>query len=218
MKEKINIIEISNVYCKEHSIPQYDSFIIINEVKSIIEDYFNKQIYITKSAVRFLETDKKITISDRLIKNIKQELSYFIKKYIENNSKINNNYKLQYSVQICTVYKKTQHGCYVSFLDKYGFVDKNAVAELKLGEKYYLFIEKYNNKKKIYKVIQNHHKVGQVILDRMFKLDCRFKVNKYKSNTLLSFLYQGDRPNKDDITRIRLYFKKEKIIYNKKEN
>lgn len=218
MKNKINIIEISNEYCKEHSIPQYDSFIIINEVKSIIEDYFNKQIYITKSAVRFLESDKKITISDRLIKKIKQELSNFIKKYIENNSKISSNYKLQYSVQICTVYKKTEHGYYVSFLDKYGFVDKNEVGVLMLGEKYYLFIEKYNNRKKIYKVIQNHHKVGQIILDRMFKLDCRFKVNKYKTNSLLSFLYKGERPTKDDIKRIRLYFKKEKIIYNKKDN
>lgn len=212
-------MEISNQYCKEHSIPKYDSFIIINEVKSIIEDYFNKQIYITDSAIRFLENDRKITISDRLIKNIKNELSFFVKKYTENNSNTNNNYKLQFTVQTCTPYRKTEHGYYISFLDKYAFIDKKTVSELKLGEKYYLFIEKYNNKKKIYKAILNHHKVGQLILNRMFKLDCRFKVNKYKANDLLSFIYEGNKPSKEEVKQIRLYFKKEKIIYNKrKEN
>ena len=51
---------------------------------------------------------------------------------------------MQFSVQKCTVYKKTEHGFYLSFLDKYAFISKVDSYQLVLGEKYYMFIEKYN--------------------------------------------------------------------------
>lgn len=70
--KRINILELSNEYCKEYNIPQYDSYMVLNEIKSIIENYFEKQIYLTNEGIKFVENDKKISISEALIKKIKK--------------------------------------------------------------------------------------------------------------------------------------------------
>ena len=36
--KKINITELSKEYCKSHNIPEYDSCMVLNEIKSIIEE------------------------------------------------------------------------------------------------------------------------------------------------------------------------------------
>lgn len=215
--KKINIIELSNEYCKSYCIPEYDNYMILNEIKSIIEIYFDKQIYITNDSIKFVENDRKISISESLIKDIRKNLANFIRVYIKNNTHLKNNYDLQFSVQKCTVYKKTEHGFYLSFLDKYAFISKVDSHHLFLGEKYYMFIEKYNKSKNLFKAIINHHKVAQVIIDGFFGIN-RFKIVTYKVNSLLSMLYDKDKPTKEEIKKIRLFFKSEKIIYNKRVN
>jgi hypothetical protein len=214
--KKININELSKEYCKSHNIPDYDSYMVLNEIKSIIEIYFDKQIYLTNDSIKFVENDKKISISENLIKDIRKNLTSFISAYIKNNTHLKNNYDLQFSVQKCTVYKKTEHGFYLSFLDKYAFISKIETYPLVLGEKYYLFIEKYNKEKNLYKALMNHHKVAQVVIDGFFGKN-KFKINAYKANYILSLLYEKEKPTKEDIKRMRIFFKKEKIIYNKRD-
>lgn len=214
--KKINIIELSKEYCKSYNIPEYDSFMILNEIKTIIENYFEKEIHITNDSIKFIENNRKISISEKLVKDIKKNLSSFINVYIKNNTHVKCNYELQYSVQKCTVYKKTEHGFYLSFLDKYAFISKTETYPLSLGEKYYLFIEKYNKEKNLYKALMNHHKVAQVVIDSFFGKS-KFKINAYKANYVLSILYEKEKPTKEDIKRMRIFFKKEKIIYNKRD-
>ena len=214
--KKINILELSNEYCKEYNIPQYDSYMVLNEIKTIIENYFEKQIYLTNEEIKFVENDKKISISEALIKKIKKNLADFINMYIKNNTHLKNNYELQYSVQKCIVYKKTEHGYYLSFLDKIAFISKVDTYTLTLGEKYYLFIQKYNKDKNLYKALMNLHKVAQVIINSFFGEINRFKINVYKANNILSILYENEKPTKEEIKKMRLFFKKEKIIYNKR--
>ena len=62
----------------------------------------------------------------------------------------------------------------------------------------------------------NHHKVAQVVIDSFFGKN-KFKINTYKANYILSILYEKDKPTKEDIKRMRIFFKKEKIIYNKRD-
>lgn len=218
MRRKIDIVELSREYCKNYNIPNYDNSMILNEIKNLIEIYFNKQIYLGKDVIKFIDNDKKISISDALIKHVKNGLSEFISKYIKSNTQVKHNYDLQYTVQKCTVYKKTEHGYYVSFLDKYAYISKVDTITLELGEKYYLFIEKYNKSKELYKAIINNHKVAQVILNKMFGEKTQFKANAYKINTLLSIVYMNEKPSKEEIKKMRIYFKTEKIIYNKKDS
>lgn len=215
---KNNIIDLSKEYCKFYNIPEYDNYMILNEIKNIVEEYFKKQIYITNETIKFVENDKKVSISERLINTIKKSLVSFITIYIKSNTKLKNNYDLQYDVYKCTVYKKTEHGYYLSFLDKYAFIAKMDTYPLNLGEKYYLFIDKYNKSKNIYKAIMNHHKVAQVIINSFFGETNRFKINVYKANNILSILYEKEKPTKEEIKKMRYFFKKEKIIYNKKDN
>lgn len=216
--KKINIIELSKEYCKAYNIPEYDNYMILSEIKTIIEDYFEKQIYLTNDAIKFVENDRKISISETLVKNIKKNLANFINSYINNNTHLKDNYELQYSVQKCIVYKKTEHGFYLSFLDKFAFISKIDTFPLVLGEKYYLFIEKYNKEKNLFKALMNHHKVAQVAIDSFFGKPNRFKINTYKANSILSILYENERPTKEEIKKMRFFFKKEKIIYNKRNN
>ena len=77
-----------------------------------------------------------------------------------------------------------------------------------------MFIEKYNKNKNLFKAIVNHHKVAQVIIDGFFGIN-RFKIITYKVNNILTMLYGKDKPTKEEIKKIRLFFKSEKIIYNK---
>ncbi len=218
MRKKIDIVELSMEYCKNYNIPSYDNSMILNEIKNLIENYFEKQIYMGKDAIKFIDNDRKISISEALIKYIKNGLSEFISRYIKSNTHLKHNYELQYTVQKCTVYKKTEHGYYVSFLDKYAYISKVDTITLELGEKYYLFIEKYNKSKALYKAIINNHKVAQVILCKMFGEETQFKANAYKINTLLSLIYMNEKPSKEEIKKMRIYFKTEKIIYNKKDS
>ena len=214
--KRINIFELSNEYCKSYNIPEYDNYMILNQIKKIIENYFEKQIYITAEAIRFLENDKKISISENLIKNIRKELAGFINAYIKSNTHLKNNFELQFTIQKCTVFKKTEHGYFIAFLDKNAFISKTETHNLILGEKYYMFIDKYNKSKNIYKAIINHHKVAQVIIDSLFGKLNKFKIVAYKANYLLSMLYEKEKPTKEEIKKMRLYFKEEKIIYNKR--
>ena len=62
----------------------------------------------------------------------------------------------------------------------------------------------------------NHHKVAQVVIDGFFGKN-KFKINAYKANHILSILYEKEKPTKEDIKRMRIFFKKEKIIYNKRD-
>lgn len=212
----INIVELSKEYCKAYNIPEYDSYMILNEIKTIIENYFEKEIYLTNEAIKFVDNNRKISISESLVKNIKKNLIIFINSYIKNNTHLKDNYKLQFSVQKCIVYKKTEHGYYLSFLDKFAFISKIDTFQLNLGEKYYLFIEKYNKEKCLFKAIINHHKVAQVVINSFFGEINRFKINTYKANSILSILYENEKPTKEEIKKMRYFFKKEKIIYNKR--
>ena len=63
----------------------------------------------------------------------------------------------------------------------------------------------------------NHHKVAQLIIDKLLGERNRFKVNMYKTNNILSILYNIEKPSKEEIKKMRIYFKNEKIIYNMKE-
>ena len=71
--KKININELSKEYCKSHNIPDYDSYMVLNEIKSIIEIYFDKQIYLTNDSIKFVENDKKISISENLIEKVSKD-------------------------------------------------------------------------------------------------------------------------------------------------
>lgn len=217
MRKRINIVKLSQEYCKAYNIPEYDSAMILNEMKTIIEDYFEKQIYLTKNEIRFEENDKKISFSENLLKHLSNSLLDFMRRYVKSNTHEKDNYEIQYTVQKSTVYKKTEHGYYISFLDKYAFISKSETLPLELGEKYYFFIEKFNKKKGVYKAIVNHHKVAQLIIDKLLGERNRFKVNMYKTNNILSILYDIEKPSKEEIKKMRIYFKNEKIIYNMKE-
>lgn len=140
-------MNLSREYCKSYNIPEYDNIIILNQIKETIENYFNKTVYFSKKDIRFIENDRKVSISEKLFKLIKSKLNSFIKEYIESNTKLKDCYELQYSVQICTVFQKTEHGYYVSFLDKKGFIPKNETYTLDLGQKYYFYVEKFNKKR-----------------------------------------------------------------------
>ena len=101
--KKINITELSKEYCKSHNIPEYDSCMVLNEIKSIIENYFDKHIYLTNDSIKFIENDRKISISESLIKDIRKNLTRFIRGYIKNNSHLKNNYDCIFELQYFSI-------------------------------------------------------------------------------------------------------------------
>ena len=219
-KNNYKNIEIAiRKFCEENNIPDFDHIFILNSVVKEIGIYFNKHVYLSIDGfLRFLETDRKITISSELVKNVKKSLTSILKEYKNssfNSSNQQKREKITKKIFRAKVIQNKEHSFILAFNNSYAYLlKKNIKKPLEIGEDYYIYINKYNSQNDIFEAFIDN-RVANFLLESIFQDENKnYKTIFYQHCGILSLTYDGNKPKKEDIEKIKLFIACEKVIYN----
>lgn len=213
MKLHENKLNLFVEYSREIGIN--NELLVISELKQTIELYFQKQIYFDEeSSVRFLEDNKKVSISKRLSMQIVKSLKLLKKNYILQNRP--NLYKFTNKfIKGKLIYKNSTGYKIVDENDNICFMPKNkSIIDMKVGSENYFFCYKVENgilRLKFDNSVATY--IANMLTDNQYSIE----VLKWKVEKLLVFSFIGEKLGKSNIEKLSFFFQKEKIIYNKKE-
>jgi hypothetical protein len=197
-------------YCNE--IFLHEEALVISTILEIIEIYFQKQVYLDEELFpRFLESNKKITISLQLAKKIIKRLVN-LKKTYTNQNKINK-YKFLNSIIKVKVIKEIKNG--YQGVDQYEnkcFIP--SANQFTVGETAYLYCTAVVDD--VMKLVSNVISASYVV-NMITNYAFQISVQKYRKDELLVFSYSGQQKfGSENLKKLKYYFLKEKIIFNQR--
>jgi len=188
------------MYCRENNL---QLMTVLQTIIDVIETYFNKKVYFDDSMTpRFVQKDKKITISKRLEKYIHEALNSLAE-----------NKKIEYKVGMvinATIVSKGLNGFFLKTIDDFDCYLNKKNANLDIGDKDYFTI--YKIKKNII-YLRKDKKTIKFLIKKILKID--ITIIKYIPNKLIIFEYYENNKKSINHKLLKTYFD-EKIIYNKK--
>lgn len=193
----------------------HDELLLYMTIKGSVESYFGKSVYISDDFEMFFsENDKKISISKELSHLLVKDLKSM---RIKNENKRENTPVFLFLNRVISakVIKITKSGyLLVDEHDNSCFLQKSNNYSFSVGEKSYFFV--YKVEKNILKLRINNivaeHVINMLLTERKAVV-----VDKWKKGSLLVFSYgYGDKLGKDNLNRLRYFFKNEKIIFNQR--
>jgi hypothetical protein len=199
-------------YAKNIGIEDY--YIILEIIQNATENYFKKTIYFDNNyELRFLDTSKKISISNEFAKFLLRHLKKEIINY--KNSNTIKRFKIQSSIINITIIKYDQKnkkflGVYKE-IDERCYVDAYDQSSFSIGERVDVFCYKVTKDAfytKVNKRCATHN------LNKLFNKSFFISVEKYIKGKVLVFKYsRNEKLSKEEIQNIKTLLPVSKLVY-----
>lgn len=190
-----------------------DELVLYIALRNTVESYFNKSVYIDSNLeLRFFENDKKISISKELSHLLVKSLIKIKKRKQDASSAAN--YSFLNRVIIAKVIKITRNGYLL--VDDYGnncFLPRSKSYIFETGSRSYFFCHKIERGVLKLKV---NNAVAEYVINSLLPEKIGVFVEKWICGKLLVFSYGGKKLGRDNLNRLKYFFKEEKIIFNQR--
>lgn len=212
MKLYENKLDLFVEYSREIGIN--NEMLVISELRQTIEAYFQKQVYFdTDYSARFLEDNKKISISKKLSMQIIKDLRKLKQNYVLQNKP--NLYKfINKFVKGRVIYKNQTGYKIVDEHDNICFMPNNkSIINMSIGTENYFFC--YRVEDGVLK-LRFDNSVATYMANMATGNQYSIQVLKWRVDKLLVFSFIGEKIGKENIKKLSFFFQNEKIIYNQR--